>query len=256
MLINIMSFNIRGTTGILVDGINAWDNRRKLNIATIQKYAPDVLGFQEAKQGNIEAYAKSLSEYSSFQGLAASRRGGDEYTPIYWKSHRFEPVETGNFYLSQTPDNESLGWDSSLVRVAAWLKLRERESNEVFFVLNTHFPHEGDIHETRNNCAKLIIEKVNAHAADLPVIVMGDFNATPDSAAYRSFIDAGFADSYTGQRVNTFHNFEGENYASSGVHIDWILIKRFAAKACEVIKDARPPLFPSDHYPVLASLEK
>jgi endonuclease/exonuclease/phosphatase family metal-dependent hydrolase len=251
-----MSFNIRGTTGILVDGINAWDNRRALNIATIQKYAPDIIGFQEAKQGNIEAYAKSLSEYDSFQGLGASRRGGSEFTAIYWKSKRFEPIEKGSFYLSPTPDKESLGWDSTLLRVAAWIKLREVESTESFFVLNSHFPHEDAADETRQHCAKLIIEKVKAYAADLPVVVMGDFNATPDSAAYQSFINDGFADSYTGQRVNTFHNFEGENYPLSGQRIDWILTKQFTTKACEVIKDARPPLYPSDHYPVLALLEK
>ena len=256
MQLKVMSFNIRGTTGILVDGINAWNNRRQLNIATIQKYAPDIIGFQEAKQGNFEAYAKSLHDYHYFHGLAAPRNGGSEYTPIYWKGKRFEPIENGNFYLSPSPDTESPAWDSTLVRVAAWVKLRELESNEAFFVLNTHFPHEGDIHETRNHCAQLIIEKVNAHAADLPLILMGDFNATPDSKAYQRFIEAGFTDSYTGQRVNTFHNFEGEHYPLTGQRIDWILTKRFAPKSCEVIKDAQPPLFPSDHYPVLASLEK
>jgi endonuclease/exonuclease/phosphatase family metal-dependent hydrolase len=257
MIINVMSFNIRGTRDSRFDGLNAWENRRNLNIATIQNYAPDVLGFQEAQQGNIEAYATSLSDYSSFHGLAASRQEGSEYTPIYWKTSRFELVESGQFYLSASPDKETLGWESSLIRVAAWLKLRELASNETFFVLNTHFPHEEDLHETRNHCAKLIIEQVKRLAGDLPMIVMGDFNATPDSAAYHSFLEAGFSDSYADSspvRANTFHNFEGEKYSVVGRHIDWILTQGFSTVASQVIRDAEPPFFPSDHYPVLASL--
>lgn len=257
MIIKVMTFNVRGTRDSSIDGLNAWENRRNLNIATIQKHAPDIVGFQEAQNGNIEAYEKSLTSYTSFQGFGAARDNGSEYTPIYWKTSRFEHLESGQFYLSPSPHEESLGWDSSLVRVAAWLKLRELSSNNLFVVLNTHFPHEEEIHETRTNCAKLIIEQTNTHARELPLIVMGDFNATPDSAAYRSFLDAGFGDSYgdsSAERANTFHNYEGENYSVVGRHIDWILTKQFSVNACQIITDAEAPLFPSDHYPVLATL--
>jgi endonuclease/exonuclease/phosphatase family metal-dependent hydrolase len=252
----VMSFNIRGTQLSIVDGVNAWKNRRKLNIATIQKYAPDIVGFQEAQKGNMEAYAKAFPEYSSFRGLAANRPLKNEYNPIYWKASRFSQVDTGQFYLSPTPEKKSLGWDSSLIRVATWVKLRELASDTLFFVLNTHFPHEGSLHETRHHCAKLILEKVNAIAGDVPVIVMGDFNALPDSAAYQSFLEAGFSDSYTGaESVYTFHGFKGEDHSRVGERIDWIFIKHFSTVDCQVITDAEPPIFPSDHYPVMAILK-
>jgi endonuclease/exonuclease/phosphatase family metal-dependent hydrolase len=259
MLIKVMTFNIRGARTSIEDGINAWKNRRKLNISTIQKYAPDILGFQEAQKGNVEAYAKAFPDYNSFQGFAAARQfNNDEYNPIYWNASRFREVERGQFYLSLTPQKKSIGWESSLERVATWLKLRDIASDTVFFVLNTHFPHEGGLHETRQHCAKLIIEEANAIAGDLPVVLMGDFNAYPDSKAYQTFLEAGFRDSYLDtrtERIHTFHGFVGENHTKLGERIDWVLTKRFSTLEYQVIRDAEPPIFPSDHYPVLANLE-
>jgi endonuclease/exonuclease/phosphatase family metal-dependent hydrolase len=259
MHVKAMTFNIRGARTSIEDGINAWKNRRNLNIATIQKYAPDIVGFQEAQKGNVDAYAKALPEYSSFQGFAAARQfNNDEYNPIYWNASRFNLIDKGQFYLSTTPTKKSIGWESSLERVATWLKLREIASESAFFVLNTHFPHEGGLHETRQHCATLIIQEVNALAGDLPVIVMGDFNAYPDSKAYQRFLEAGFSDSYadTGiEGIHTFHGFVGEKHTKLGERIDWILTKRFSILEYQVIRDAEPPIFPSDHYPVLANLE-
>src|SRR5688500_12297878 len=115
MNIQVMTFNIRVTCDSRIDGLNALENLRYLNIAIIQKYAHDIVGFQEAQQGNIEAYEKSLTAYTSFQGLAATRqRNEHEYTPIYWKTSRFKQIETGQFYLSASPQKESLSWDTSL----------------------------------------------------------------------------------------------------------------------------------------------
>ena len=260
MQLQVMTFNIRGTRDSSADGVNAWDNRRNLNIATIQKIAPDIIGFQEAQQGNLDAYAKSLTDYSLFQGYTASReRGQHEHTPVYWKSSRFDALDNGAFYLSETPHIESIGWQTPLVRVVAWVKLRAVASGAEFFVLNTHFHHQAESHETRNNCARLIIEQMNSHAGELPVLVMGDFNAVPDSPAYHTFQDAGFTDAYAASggshAVNTFHGYQGSDYPFTGQHIDWILTKGFAIHGCQVITDAEPPLYPSDHYPVVADIE-
>lgn len=255
-MIAVMSFNVRGTGDARIDGINAWENRRKLNIATIQKYAPDILGFQEAKQGNLEAYEQALTDYESFRGLGASREHGSEYTPIFWKKGLFSLAETGQFYLSESPEKESLGWESGLVRVAAWVKLRVTDSAETLFVLNTHFPHEAAAEETRKHCADLIVKMLDTHAVTLPIIVMGDFNTIPNSAAYRVFLAMGLSDTFIERHEtsNTFHNFVGEKYPRKHERIDWILTRHCVADDFHIVRDAEAPLFPSDHYPVLAKI--
>lgn len=260
MQLKVMTFNVRGTRDSTVDGLNAWEHRRALNIATIQNIAPDIMGFQEVRQGNRDAYEAELSDYTMIHGLKAPRSGHHyEQSPIFWKSSRFQKVDSGQFFLSETPDIESIGWDAMLVRVAAWVKLRDSHENQEFVVLNTHFPHEMDKHETRQQCANLIVRQVTLAADDLPVIVMGDFNATPNSPAYRTFLDSDFVDTYTTAEhavdVNTFHDFKGTAFEADGIRIDWILTQGFATLDCTVITDAEPPLYPSDHYPLVANVK-
>jgi endonuclease/exonuclease/phosphatase family metal-dependent hydrolase len=262
MRFSIMTFNVRGS--FRDDGLNNWDKRRDLNIATIKKYAPDIIGFQEAQRGNIADYAEHLTEYAVELGLISIRQNEhNEQVPIYWKTERFEKVQIGGFYLSETPDECSIGWESTLVRAATWVKLCEMATGTEFIVLNTHFPHEQEAESTRTKCAVLIIKQLAKIAPDVPHIVMADFNTQPTSEAYQAFIKNGYVDIYTAAdetpQVNTFHGFAGDDYEWKSGRIDWILTKdatqTFQAVSCTVIKDAEPPLYPSDHYPVLAEVD-
>jgi endonuclease/exonuclease/phosphatase family metal-dependent hydrolase len=262
MHFSVMTFNVRGS--FHDDGLNDWDKRRDLNIATIKKYAPDIIGFQEAQQGNVDDYAIHLSEYAVELGLISIRQTERYHQlPIYWKHERFEKVQTGGFYLSETPDEWSIGWESTLVRAATWVKLREIATGTAFMVLNTHFPHEPEADSTRTKCAVLIVKQLAKIAPDTPQIVMADFNTQPTSEAYQAFMKNGYVDTYTTAdetvAVNTFHGFAGDDYEWKSGRIDWILTKDaaqcFRAVSCSVIKDAEPPLYPSDHYAVLAELD-
>ena len=260
MQFKIMTFNVRGSFNN--DGQNAWEKRRRLNLATIKKYAPGIIGFQEAQAGNLEAYDMNLKAFRSEHGFPAPRDKGAEYIPLYWHHERFEKLASGAFYLSETPQIEAIGWAAKLVRPTTWLKLRGKSSNTIFLVLNTHFPHGIKEHETRKNCAKLIIEQIDTLASDLPTLVLGDFNALPDSLAYNAFLEQGFVDSYRAaghkKDQNSFRDFRGANFPFSGIRIDWIMSRdaaqKFTITSCELIQDAEPPLYPSDHYPVMATL--
>jgi endonuclease/exonuclease/phosphatase family metal-dependent hydrolase len=262
MRFSVMTFNVRGS--FHEDGANDWDKRRSLNIATIKKYAPDIVGFQEAQQGNIEDYAANLTEYAVELGLISIRQTERYHQlPLYWNATRFEKVQSGGFYLSETPGEWSIGWESTLVRAATWVKLHEITTGMEFVVLNTHFPHEPEAESTRTKCVVLIIEQLAKIAPDIPHIVMADFNTQPTSEAYQTFIKSDYIDTYTAAgeqaQVNTFHGFAGDDYDWKSGRIDWILTKdatqAFQAVSCFVIKDAEPPLYPSDHYPVLTELD-
>jgi endonuclease/exonuclease/phosphatase family metal-dependent hydrolase len=248
------------------DGDNLWGKRAALNIKTLLKYAPDVIGFQEAQSGNLESYVAPLAHYHSELGPISIRKTESyERVPIFWKAQQFRLMDSGGFYLSQTPDTWSPGWGARLVRAATWVRLRCAESRVEFIHLNTHFDHEQD--SVRELSAALIIDLLPEIARDLPVVISADFNALPGSDTYQHFIDAGYSDSYLaaghddGDIVNTFHDFEGADFARrrQGVRIDWILVHprggSITVEGCEVITDATPPVYPSDHYPVMARLQ-
>lgn len=263
MRLSVMTFNVRGS--FHEDGDNHWVHRRALNVATIQKYAPDIIGFQEAQSGNLEAYAVDLVNYDVEYGPISIREGNhSERVPLYWQRSRFNRVDAGGFYLSETPEVESPCWESTLVRAVTWVHLRDLASNAEFVVLNTHFPYELESESARAASARLTAQRLNSIAqATLPQLIMADFNTLPGSDAYQVFLDAGYVDTYTAagniHAVNTFHGFQGSAFPATGYRIDWILAKNgvrsWATHRCDVMTDEASPLYPSDHYPVLTDLE-
>lgn len=261
MQFSVMSFNIRGSYHDQ-DGDNVWEGRAALNIATIKTYAPDIIGFQEWQQGNKASYDAHLSEYTYEMGPVSIRQTERRHhLAIYWKPERFKRVRSGGFYLSETPDEWSTGWGARLVRAVNWVHLREKGSGQEFVCLNTHFDHESD--EARKHSAALIVERLQSICGEtLPALVTADFNARPDHEAYRHFQQHGYRDTWVQaghtDNPNTFHGFKGERFSWQGARIDWILTKdgaqRFAVQSAQIITDAEPPLYPSDHYPILANL--
>ncbi len=126
MRLTVITFNVRGS--FHADGINDWANRRDLNLATLRKYAPDIIGFQEAQSGNIEAYETELDGYNVEPGQLSIRQTEHYHrVPIYWKRDSFNKVECGSFYLSETPETWSTSWGSTLVRASNWVRLRAEQ---------------------------------------------------------------------------------------------------------------------------------
>ena len=230
----VMTFNVRGS--FHDDGAN---RRATLNVETIQKYAPDILGLQEAQSGNLDCYERELTDYTCELGPLSIRQAENYHrVPVYWRSTRFEKLDSGGFYLSETPDSWSLGWESTLVRAATWVRLRDLTTSHKVVILNTHFPHERECDSTRAACAQLIVSQMaTITAPDDPAVVMADFNASPESNAYQVFANAGYIDTYTAaghtDTVNTFHGFQGADSPYNSGRIDWILLK----KRCQGVQD-------------------
>jgi endonuclease/exonuclease/phosphatase family metal-dependent hydrolase len=265
--LRVMTFNIRGFYHP-DDGVNQWRHREALNIATIRRAAPDMIGVQEAQTGNLKAYHRELREY----WWAAWPEYGDapphEWPAIYWRPDVVQPIDSGGFWLSETPERHSRSWNTDCIRSASWVAFRWAASGAEFVLLNTHLDHRSA--EARIEGARLIVRRLDALQADgRAAIVTGDFNDDPGSPAYQTFVDAGFADAYVAAGYSdepldsyTNHGWRGYPFDRPDDRprrIDWIMTRGGASTnasttSCEIARDAAPPVYPSDHYPVVADV--
>ena len=259
--IRVMTFNIRGGSPES-DGINAWPNRAALNVDTIRRHAPDLVGFQELKEECLETYKEHLPEYRYLLGTEYGRTPPFQYAALCWRSSRFELVESGGCWLSETPDTFSGSWGTTVVRSASWVKLQTKPQGPVLVHWNTHLDHRSEL--ARFEGAKVILQKIAESPKEGPLVVMtGDFNCAPGSDVYREYQKHGFSDTFidAGHEDSaenfTFHRFEGEQHPT--VRMDWILTldgaQKTTTRSCTIVRDNEHPLYPSDHYPVVADLQ-
>jgi len=262
----IMTFNIRGFSN--EDGVNNWENRAPLNVRTIRKYMPDLIGFQELENGNLATYQKELPQYEHILGPKASNNEPYNYDAIFWLPSCLELLDSGGFWLNRTSEQLSSDWGAHSVRAATWAKFREKDSGKECFHFNTHLDHVSDEAEIAGS--KLIVRKVAELAGnDVPVFVTGDFNCSTGSLPYSIFMEHVFVDTYLAAgnvdslESNTHNAFGGTKPSTSGKRkvfrrFDWILLRdtlqQFRVRSCEIIKDQEPPVYPSDHYSVLAEV--
>ena len=138
--IRVMSFNVRGS-GHERDGVNAWNNRADLNVETIERHAPHLIGFQEFQNGNLDTYREMLSDYGCVLGPNAGNNYPYEFNAILFDPTRLQVLEAGGFWLSTTPERHSSSWRTRCVRSVNWAILGCLNSSLPFLHLNTHFDH-------------------------------------------------------------------------------------------------------------------
>lgn len=274
MTFRVLTFNIRGAVPHR-DGSNAWEHRAPLTCSLIERAAPDLIGFQELMSGNLETYQKHLSMYQWVLGPPTMEETRKNYNAIFWKPSSLDLLSSGGFWLSPTPGQWSHGWGSAYVRAATWAHFRLRETNKEFCHINIHLDSVSE--EARQQGCLLILEQLaSLHLDHLPQVLTGDFNVPTEidplmlsidpsvtNACYRLFLDQGFVDTYHAASKQeakmdlTYHAFEGE-YFTPAYRCDWILTRKktssFKVFSCEILRDAAPPIYPSDHYPVLTKL--
>jgi endonuclease/exonuclease/phosphatase family metal-dependent hydrolase len=267
-----MSFNVRGS---FRDGLKAqaWRNRAALNVATIERCAPDLIGLQECQRGNLKAYKKRLPRYARVRGPRYGNAVHPDANAILYYPERLNLLDSGGFYLSETPEKRSKSWGARVVRSANWALFGVLGTTLSLLHLNTHLDHESGL--ARREGSKLIIERVTELSnlrEDVPVIVVtGDFNSRPGSPTYESFSEAAFVDTFLAagnedtQNSDTFHAFQGPRFRDAHPRrgprrLDWILLKdpsnRLRTESHRIVRDGDEisGLYPSDHYPVLADL--
>jgi endonuclease/exonuclease/phosphatase family metal-dependent hydrolase len=290
--LTVMTFNIKGS--YYEDGVNNWPHRAGLNARLITAENPDLIGFQELQQGNLDTYAEHLPGYQYALGAETAREnnsGHPYHCAIYWRESRFDLVKQGHFFLNETPEVYALHWGVTQGRTVNWVQLHDRLSGRHLLHVNTHLPHDSE--PGRLNSARLIVNRLPALQHDVSTVIMtADFNArahplepmwlarlpveqrsavehqpgwSNTNEVYRIFMDAGFHDAFieAGHQdepaLNTFHGMMGQGFPQIGFRIDWILFKdntdHITTQSARIITDAQPPIYPSDHYPVVAQLE-
>ena len=262
--IRVLTFNIRGANHD--DGENIWERRKDLNVRTIKRHAPDLIGFQEMQEGNKATYDQELPEYRFVLGPKTENEPPHQRNAIYWNPSRLELLDHGGFWLSETPDTWSGSWDTRCIRAANWARFHLTDDGVELVYLNTHLDHISE--RARLEGSRLILRQLRTIAPHpVPILLTADFNCSPNSASHGLFLGECFADAHLATRsapTNTFHGFRGDDFEpwdpDEEVRIDWILLRdersgrTMEVHEYRVIRDAEPPIYPSDHYPVLAEI--
>ncbi|MDJ0275461.1 endonuclease/exonuclease/phosphatase family protein [Sphingomonas sp. 2R-10] len=253
--LTVMTLNIRLPAD--GDGANRWELRRDLTAATVGRADPDVIGTQELFKRQGDDLVARLPRYRWIGvGRSGTGRADDEHMGIFYRADRLQVERWGNFWLSDTPDLPgSISWGHPYPRMVTWVIFREGDGKR-FAMFNTHLPYRAEDEPAREKGAALLASRIPAIAGDLPVVVTGDFNTVPESATHRK-LEQGLTDAWTATRQRsgpeaTFHGFTGK----PDRRIDWIFARGFTLRAVRTIDTRRGALFPSDHYPVVATLRR
>ncbi len=251
--LKIMSFNVR--TPADTEPGKRWEDRRDAMVQVIAAQRPAVMGTQELVQEQAAYLAVHLPDYRWF---GEGRRGGsgDEHMGVFYDSKAVSLQQSGNFWLSDTPQVPgSISWNHLYPRMVTWGLFQRLDDGRRFYLLNTHLPYRSEDEPARVRGAQAILAFIATLPADVPVVLTGDFNSEPGSPAYRTFTTA-LQDARTqvampqGPRL-TFHDFTG----TATSELDWILVRGLKATRFATLDTRVDGVLPSDHFPLLTELE-
>ena len=255
----VMTYNVRNNT--LLDCCHRWHSRRDRVINLIKTYAPDLLGVQEPDPGQMADLRAGLTDYGSSGVGREDGANRGEFSAIFYRLDRYELIDQGTFWLSETPDTPGKkAWDASCPRICSWVRLKDRKTDSHICHFNTHLDHKGSV--ARRESIRLILERVQQIAgSSTPVIVTGDFNVPPSSDAYSAMVtNTVFQDAKLASRTphagpeGSWSTFN-VNHAI-GDRIDYIFItpSSLTVSSHAHLTDAEKASYPSDHLPALAEL--
>jgi endonuclease/exonuclease/phosphatase family metal-dependent hydrolase len=243
--VQVMSYNIR--LSLVDDGENHWNIRKPASIIMIDSLKPDVLGVQESVKEQVDYLVEHLPAYAR---VGVAREDGDsigEFSAIFYLKDKYEVMQNGTFWLSETPDVPSFGWDAAHMRIVTWGKFRNRKTGRTFFAFNTHFDHRGEV--ARRESAHLLVQKIGELTLGAPVVfVTGDFNAEVSDPLFEP-VKAHFLDARQEAPItDTLSTY-------NGAPIDHIFYRGAKALSFRTVTDNFGVPYVSDHYPVLAVFE-
>lgn len=252
MKLKIASFNIRCAND--PNGHSIPERAPRLK-SSLEPHEPDIIGFQECTPQWLPIIEADYGEkYEIFNRFRAERER--ESSPMLWRKDRFRCIKTGYFWLSDTPEEESKGWDEvyDCYRMCVWALLEEKSSGKAFLFMNTHFGF-GDAGQVKS---VELIKKYKSQITDAPAFLIGDFNADPTMPAYKKLCEL-FTDVNTAT-VNdmraTWHNYGKNSSDELKYHIDHCFIDgKIKPLSYKMITDTFDGKYPSDHYGFIAKIE-
>ncbi|MBO7652520.1 MAG: endonuclease/exonuclease/phosphatase family protein [Bacteroidales bacterium] len=250
--IKYISYNIRYANAS--DGDNAWDIRKPATKEMIEREQPDVFGLQEALIGQLQYIDSNFPQYSRVGVGRDDGKEEGEFMAVYYRNDKFKLMENGDFWLSETPDVCSMGWDAACRRIVTWAKLEDKETGKEFYVFNTHLDHVGEV--AREQSILLIVKKIGeiVKKDKAPVFLSGDFNSNVSSPIFdplKSIMKDSRAILPESEWIPTYNNFGNGNDAM----IDYIFYKNAEVLDFKTLNGDYGKPYISDHYPVMATMK-
>lgn len=252
---NVATFNVRYDTRS--DSANRWVNRAPIVANLIRFHDFDVFGIQEGLKNQIDDISNALPQYSRYGKGRDDGKDAGEHSAVYYKTDKYKLLKSGDFWLSETPDVPGKGWDAKCCnRICSWVQLQDIKSRKKFYLFNVHFDHQGVV--ARKESGKLMVQKIREIAGNEPVLLTGDFNGGRDSEWYQTVATSGILkDAYSDVKFPYQNNSSSNGFRTprgTGV-IDHIFIsKQFTASRWGILTDTYFGKFPSDHFPVIATV--
>ena len=247
----IMSFNIRN--GESKDGTNSWEYRYPTSAMMLDDTKPDVVGLQEALDAQT-TYLKTVLD-KTYKSLGVGREDGKkagEQTAILYNYKTQSLIKWGTFWLSETPDVPSIGWDASCHRTATWAIFKDKETGKKYFFINTHIDRQGT--DAQKKGIRILADKIlELNTESLPVIITGDFNLEAGNPALAP-VSLTFQNARESAVITDDH-FSYNGWGKIKETVDYIWYKGFTATRFETFTKAYDKrTFISDHFPVKATL--
>lgn len=235
------------------------DSLKPYMVERIRSNAPDVICYQEANPKWVAYLEENLPEYTllyKYRGYPTE----DEAVPLAFKTDRFEIVESGHFWINETPDEKAMGWDAGCLRICTWAVLRNKENGELIAAYSIHFDHQGET--AREEGGKLIKSRIMMLQERYPGIVLfaaGDFNCGEGSPAYQALTTDGMGDARylaaESSDLNTHSSIMTDGWEESSGRIDFITTYADAVEISkfDVLAETYDGKRPSDHNGLLAT---
>ena len=246
--IKYISYNIRNSRAN--DGDNAWDIRKSATKEMIEREQPDIFGLQEAYIEQLQYIDNNFPNYSRVGVGRDDGKEEGEFMAVYYRNDKFKLLGSGDFWLSETPDECSMGWDAACRRIVTWAKLKDIESKKVFYAFNTHLDHVGEV--AREQSILLIVDRINkiVKKDKAPVFLSGDFNSNVNSAIFdplKNIMKDSRAILPESEWIPTYNNYGNGNDAM----IDYIFYKNAEVLDFKTLNGDYGKPYISDHYPVM-----
>lgn len=220
--LTVASYNVRYFNDGDAQRGNGWARRSPWLCSLVEFMDFDIFGAQEVMHNQLGDLLSMMPQYAYIGVGRVDGKQEGEYSPIFYKRDRFELLDSGTFWLSETPEKPSVGWDAALSRICTWGHFLDRQTQRRFWFFNLHMDHVGV--QARHNGGELVMKRIQSMCSpEEAVMLTGDFNVDQNSDVYRVFTASGMLrDSYeiAAKRYapnGTFNDFSTTNKTDSRI---------------------------------------
>ena len=250
--LKIMSYNLK----ISGDGIRAVENRLPYIVDTINEHTPDSFGVQEADKNWVESIAAELDNYAHVEKYREDGIEKGEASAIYYLKDKYDLVDSGHFWLSETPEKPSKGWDAACERITSWVILKNKETGFTYAHFNTHLDHVGNIAQAES--VALLSANIAKIAPDIPVVLTGDFNFSEGSSNYENVLSCGLKDTkFLASEYDDHATYHGYHVIVPDTKpIDFVFVNGYCSsvKSSKIESDFVHHILASDHFPIIVEM--